>query len=140
MVCLLFILLFVFFNLCDTRIEYVLHYWKMWNDGDHFIFVRFLQLSNELTATRICKNRILQSVLGRNKCMCCSSHALCYGRMWLCAIHNSFASYDGDVILISCTNKADCQGTQTLSTWSHRTGVNFPFLREKRIQYFSVSA
>ena len=25
-------------------------------------------------------------------------------------------------------------------TWSHRTGINFPFLRGKRIQYFGVSA
>ena len=25
-------------------------------------------------------------------------------------------------------------------TWSHRMGMNFPFLREKRIQCFSVSA
>ena len=49
-----------------------------------------------------------QSVLGRNRCMCCSSHALCYGCMQSCAIHNSFASYDGDVIHACHTNKADC--------------------------------
>ena len=41
--------------------------------------------------------RIIQSVSGRNKCMCCSSHALCYGRVRPCAIHNSFAFYDGDM-------------------------------------------
>ena len=50
-----------------------------------------------------------QSVLGRNKCMCCSSHTLCYGRVRSCAIHNSFASYDGDVICACRTNKIDCQ-------------------------------
>ena len=50
-----------------------------------------------------------QSVLGRNKCMCCSAHALCYGHVRSCAIHNSFASYDGDVICACRTNKIDCQ-------------------------------
>ena len=69
---------------------------------------------------------VAQSVSGRNKCMCCSSHALCYWRVRSCTIHNYFASYDRDVILTCRANKADC--------------VNFPFLREKRIQCFSVSA
>ena len=32
-----------------------------------------------------------QPVSGRNKCMCSSSQARCYGRMRSCAIHNSFA-------------------------------------------------
>ena len=50
-----------------------------------------------------------QSVSGRNKYMCCISHALCYGWVQLCAIHNSFASYDGDVICAGRTNKTDCQ-------------------------------
>ena len=54
-----------------------------------------------------------QSVLGRNKCMCCSSNALCYGCMWSC---DSFASYDGDVICACHANKAYCQWTQTLSS------------------------
>ena len=49
-----------------------------------------------------------QSVSGRNKCICCSSHALCYGQVRSCAIHNSFASYDGDVTHTCCTNKTDC--------------------------------
>ena len=31
-----------------------------------------------------------QSVSGRNKCLCCSSHVLCYGCMRLCATHNSY--------------------------------------------------
>ena len=44
---------------------------------------------------------LFQSVSGRNKCLCCSSHALCYGRMRLCSIHNSFASYDGNIIRLS---------------------------------------
>ena len=50
-----------------------------------------------------------QSVLGRNKCLCWSSHALCYGCMGSCATHNSFASYDGDVVCACHANKADCQ-------------------------------
>ena len=51
----------------------------------------------------------MQSVSGRNRCLCCSSHALCYGRMRSCATHNSFASYDGNIICACCANKADCQ-------------------------------
>ena len=31
----------------------------------------------------------------------------------ICAIHNSFASYDGDVIRACHANKTDCQWTQT---------------------------
>ena len=51
-----------------------------------------------------------QSVLGRNKCLCCSPHTLCYGRMWSCATHNSFASYDGkDLIHACCASKVDHQ-------------------------------
>ena len=72
---------------------------------------------------------------GRNKCMSDKSYALCYGRVRSCAISNSFASYDGDDIPACCANKADCQWTQTLVTWSHRTGVHFRFLRGKTIQY-----
>ena len=50
-----------------------------------------------------------QSVSGRNKCLCCSSHALCYGRVRLGATHNSFASYNGNVIHACRANKADHQ-------------------------------
>ena len=49
------------------------------------------------------------SLLGTNKCMCCSSNALCYGDVRLCVSHNSLASYDGDVICVCHANKADCQ-------------------------------
>ena len=49
------------------------------------------------------------SVSGRNKCMCGSSHTLCYECMQSCVTHNSFASYDEDVIHACCTNKAGCQ-------------------------------
>ena len=38
----------------------------------------------------------MQSVSGKNECMCSSSQGLCYGHMRLCAIHNSFTLY-GDV-------------------------------------------
>ena len=67
----------------------------------------------------VCEKRkqklLLESVSGRNKCMCCSSYTLCYGRVWLCVTHNFFASYDEDVILTCRANKADCQRTKTLS-------------------------
>ena len=72
-----------------------------------------------------------QSVSGRNKCLCCSSHVLCYGCMWLCATHNSFASYDGNVIRACRANKADVSKPKHRVTWSHRTCINFPFLRGK---------
>ena len=52
---------------------------------------------------------IFQFVSGRNKYMCCSAHALCYGHVRSCAIHNSFASYHWDVICACRTNKADWQ-------------------------------
>ena len=49
------------------------------------------------------------SVSGRNKCMCGSSHAICNGCVQSCAIHNSFALYDGEVICACRANKAECQ-------------------------------
>lgn len=49
------------------------------------------------------------SLLVINKCMSCSSHALCYGHVRLCVSHNSLVSYDGDFICASHANKADCQ-------------------------------
>ena len=48
---------------------------------------------------------ITQSVLGRNECVCSSSHALCNGPVQSCAIHNSFALYDGNVIHPCHANK-----------------------------------
>ena len=54
-------------------------------------------------------NKPLQSVSERNKCMYSSSHALCYGRVQSCVIHNSFASHGRDVIYACRANKAECQ-------------------------------
>ena len=51
----------------------------------------------------------IQSVSGRNKCMCSSSDALCYRCVRSCAIHNSFALYGGDVIRACRAKKAECQ-------------------------------
>ena len=56
----------------------------------------------------------VQSVFGRNKSMCGSSHMLCYECMQFCAIHNSFALYGGGIIRDCCTKKAECQLTQIL--------------------------
>ena len=50
-----------------------------------------------------------QSVLGRNKCMRGSSNVLCYGCVQLFVMHNSFASYGGDIICACCANKTECQ-------------------------------
>ena len=59
--------------------------------------------------TNYCRTDLLQSLSGRNKCLWCSSHALCYGRVRSCATYNSFASYDGNVIRACRANKADRQ-------------------------------
>ena len=61
----------------------------------------YLQNEHDLT--------LVQSVSGRNTCMCGSSHALCYGRVRSCANYNSFASYGGDVIRAYHADKAECQ-------------------------------
>ena len=50
-----------------------------------------------------------QSVSGKNKCQCCSSQVLCYGCVRSCATHNSFASYNGNVIRACHANKVDHQ-------------------------------
>ena len=50
-----------------------------------------------------------QSVSGRNKSMCGSSHMPCYQCMLLCMIHNSFALYGVDIIHGSRANKVECQ-------------------------------
>ena len=60
-------------------------------------------------------NSTLQSVSRRNKCMCGSSHVLCYGCLQSCANHNSFASYDGDIICACRAHKSDYKWTETLS-------------------------
>ena len=67
--------------------------------------------------------------------MCCSSHVLCYGCVRLCVINNYFALHDGKVIHTLGANKAECQWTQI---WSHRTGLNFPFLRGEESNTYVV--
>ena len=81
-----------------------------------------------------------QSVSGRNKCMCCSSHTLCYGCVQLCAIHNSFVYYDGDVILTCRANKTDCHGTQTLSNLITKNRCEIPIFEGEKNPMLSVSA
>ena len=46
---------------------------------------------------------------------CATFHTSCYEQMWSCAIHNSFARCDGDVIHAGHATKAKCQWTWTLS-------------------------
>ena len=66
--------------------------------------------------------------LGRNKCMCGSSHVLCYGcvrsKILLpCMMGMPF-------VLVALTRLNVSEPKQWV-TWSHRTGINFLFLREK---------
>ena len=57
-----------------------------------------------------------------------------------CAIDNFLASYDGEMsFLLVALTRLIIREPEHWITWSHRTGVNFPFSREKRIQCFSVS-
>ena len=74
--------------------------------------------------------------------MCGSLHALCYGGVQSCAIHNSFPSYDGDVISAGRANKADCQCDKALSNLITQNRIPVPVFEggEGIIQYFSVSA
>ena len=83
-------------------------------------------------------------VLGRNKCMCGSSHLLCYGCMQSFVIHNSFGYMVGSSFVLVRLRRLNISEPEPLVTWSHRTdhkpGVHFPFLMGKRIQSFGVSA
>ena len=54
--------------------------------------------------------------------------------MQLCAIHNSFASYDGDVIRACHTIKADCQSGHILDLYYTQLSNSAPFV--KIIQIF----
>ena len=72
--------------------------------------------SGSISATSVVDTKLskeiyknMQSVSGREKCMCCSSPALCYGHMRSSAIHNSFTSHYGIVIRACHANRADCQ-------------------------------
>ena len=81
-----------------------------------------------------------QYVLGKNNCVCSSWHVLCYGCMQLCAIQNSFATYDGTSFVLVVLTRLIVSEPKYWVTWSHSAYVNLPFLRGIRIQYFSVSA
>ena len=120
-----------FFN-CHSNIEnfekYILHWYKE-------VFVS--EISHLLLSILY---TMKQSFSKGNKCMCSYSHALCYGCVWWCAIHNSFALYGGKSFVLVILKRLNVSEPKDWVTWSHRTGVNFPFLKGKRIQYFSVSA
>ena len=93
---------------------------------------------NQLSQFRGTSTKVIptekQSVLGTNKCICSSSHMLCYGCMQLCVIHNSFASYGGMSFLLVMSTKLNVSEPEHWITWSHRTDVNYQYLRKKRIQ------
>ena len=89
------------------------------NSANKSVSGNFFSLFSSVNINKIQKNNkqicthffrhIVQSVSGRNKCLCCISHALCYGRVQSCATHNSFASCNGNVICACRANKADRQ-------------------------------
>ena len=64
----------------------------------------------------------MQSVSGRNKCVCSSSHALCYRHVRSCEIHNSFASYDGTSFVLVVLAGLIVSEPKHWVTWSRRTG------------------
>ena len=81
----------------------------------NFVSVQLLLFSHAITVNR--KTHLwsfLQSISKRNKCMCGSSHVLCYGVsdcVWSIIILSRMLGTP----FACCTNKADCQWTQTLS-------------------------
>ena len=72
---------------------------------------------------------IKEKITGRDKCICSSSHLLCYRHLPSHAIHNFFPLYGTGVIHACHPKRAQCHWTRTIVTWSHRIGINFPFLR-----------
>ena len=81
-----------------------------------------------------------QSVSGGNKCTCSSSKVLYYGRVRSCAIHDYFVSYGGMSFMLVALKRQNVSEPDDSVTWSCRTGVTFPFLRRKKIQYFNAFA
>ena len=77
--------------------------------------------------TNICGNACAQSVSGRNKCVCSSSHALCYRCLRSCEIHNSFASYDGTSFVLVALAGLIVSEPKHWVTWSRRTGDKIEF-------------
>ena len=97
-----------------------------------FFFFHILtsETSQKYNRSIVILRRLLQSVSGRNKCMCCNSRALCCGRVLTCAIHNSLLWWD--VILTCGANRADCQGTQTLSNLITQNGRELPIFEGEK--------
>ena len=85
-------------------------------------------------------SHLFQSASGGNKCLCCSSHALCNGRVRSCVTIILLPPMMGTSFVLAALTSLIVSEPKHRVTWSHRTCVNFPFLREERIQYFSVSA
>ena len=113
-------------------------------DGINWFFAwwyRFTKIKSrsKVFSVGMVKNRYEQSGYGtlkhpvsaRNKCMCGSSHALCYGRGRSCAIHYPFASCGGTSFVFIALTRPSVSEPKQWVTWSHRTGVNFQFLRYK---------
>ena len=76
--------------------------------------------------------RIYQSVLRRNKCVCSGLHALCYGCVWSCAIHNFFASHDGMSFMLVVLTRLIVSEPKHWVTWSQNRR-KLPIFEAKRI-------
>ena len=100
--------------------------WKLLN----FIVLFYLSITYFICCTT--RYTIRQYVLRRNKCMCSSLHALCYGCVWSCTIHNFFASYDGEFIPAYCTNMADSQWTEALSNMIKQNRHSLPIFEQRK--------
>ena len=75
---------------------------------------------------------IYQSVLRRNKCVCSGSHALFYGCVRSCAIHNSFASHDGMSFMLVVLTRLIVSEPKHWVTWSQNRH-KLPIFEAKRI-------
>ena len=69
--------------------------------------------------------------------MCCISHVVCYWHMQSSGIHNS-PMVGMPFVLVELTRLIVNELNHWV-TWSHKTGINFPFLRGKIIYYFRAS-
>ena len=74
---------------------------------------------------------LFQSVSGRNKCMCGSSHALLWMHAVVC-IPQFFCLICWYAICACWLTRLIVSESQHWVTWSHRTGINFPLLRGEK--------
>ena len=75
------------------------------------------------------ENKIMHSVSWRNKCMCSSSHMLdVCDCMWYIILLPCMLGMTFVLVVLTRLNVSE---PEHWVTWSHRTGIKFPFLRGK---------